>query len=112
MSLDIQTNLFHSLVGFVMSYSCEIWDFKEAEELEKIYIGFLKSILGVKKATPSAYFYTELGAHPLSLKITERIMNYWFKILNLENSNPIKKMYYILLDNVTKAYLRLIGFII
>ena len=103
MSVDIQINLFHSLVESVMSYSCEIWGFKEAEELEKIHIGFLKSILGVRKSTPSAYIYTELGAHPLSLKRTERIINYWFKILNLENSNPIKKMYNILLDDVNEG---------
>ena len=41
-----------------MSYSCEIWGFKDAEEL---------------------------GASPLSLKILEIMIKYWFKILNLDN---------------------------
>ena len=103
MSPDTQISLFQTLVESVMSYSCEIWGFREAEEMEKIYIGFLKSILGVRKSTPSAYVHIELGTTPLILKRKERIIKYWFKILNLDNSNPIKKMYHILLDDVNKG---------
>ena len=34
-----------------------------------------------------------MDANPLSLKRIERIIKYWFKILNLDNCNRIEKMY-------------------
>ena len=82
---------------------CEILGFKEAEELENNYIVFLKSNLGVRKSTPSTSINIELGTHPLSFKLLERMIKYCFKILNLDNGSPIKKIYSILLDDVNKG---------
>ena len=39
-SLPLQIELFDTLILPVLSYSCEIWGFREADQLEKIHIVF------------------------------------------------------------------------
>ena len=45
----------------VLSYACEIWEFSKFNEIERIHLKFLKSILNVKTTTFSASVYGELG---------------------------------------------------
>ena len=93
LDVKLQLDLFNSLVEPVMSYSCEVWGLREADQLEKIHLGFLKNILGVRKTTPSAYIYRELGVYPLILKRKIRVIKYWLKILELNCNNPVRKIY-------------------
>ena len=57
---SIQLKLFNSLVLPVLCNSCEIWGFDEAPELERVYLAFLKSLLGVRKTVPTFFIYCEL----------------------------------------------------
>ena len=93
MSVDVKLKLFNAIVLPRITYGCEIWGFCEADKLEKLYLGFLKSLLGVKKNTPTSFIYSELGVYPLLLIRLERILKFWLKILNLKESNPVKIIY-------------------
>ena len=96
---ETQMKLYHALVSPILSYSCEIWGFCEADPLEKLHIGFLKSILGVRKTIPSAFIYKECNESPLINERLKRILNYWLKIINLDDTNPVKIVYNLLIQD-------------
>ena len=52
--------LFDSFVGSVVSYGCEVWGHSKSKELERLYLKYLKSVLGVKLSTSNAGLYDEL----------------------------------------------------
>ena len=93
--MDVKTklNLFNSLVLPILFYACEVWGFNKAEQLDRMYLGFLKNLLGVRKTVPTAFIYKELGVFPLDITRKVRIVKYWFKILSLKDTNPVKITY-------------------
>ena len=91
--------MFNCLVSPVIEYSCEVWGFCQADKLDTIYLGFLKTILGVRKTTPSVFIYRELNLYPLKLKRYLRIFKYWLKILELPAQNPVKIIYNVLKED-------------
>ena len=103
--LDIKTKLkvFNCLVIPVIEYACEIWGFCAADKLDTFYLGFLKSILGVRKTTPSVFIYRELNIYPLKLKRYMRIFKYWLKIIALPDHEPVKSVYNVLKNDVTTS---------
>ena len=54
---SIQLKLFDSLVRPILTSSCEIWGFDDATHLDTVYLGFLKSVLGVRTNVPTPYIY-------------------------------------------------------
>lgn len=85
------------------SYICEIWGFCAADKLDTFYLGFLKSILGVWKTTPSAFIYRELNIYPLKLRRCIRIFKYWLKIIALPDHEPVKSVYNVLKDDASSS---------
>ena len=53
----MQLNLFKSLVSPILSYGSEIWGASKADQVDKTYSSFFKSILCVKSSTPSCVVY-------------------------------------------------------
>ena len=100
MTPSLQIKLFNALVLPILSSSCEIWGFENAPQLDTVHLGFLKSILGVRKTVPTPYVYKELGVHPLRNDRIIRMIKYWIKILNLPDSSPIRKVYKLSLENI------------
>ena len=84
-----QLSLYNSLVIPVISYGCEIWGFCEAHPLEKLHISFLKSILGVRKTTPTCTLYKELNVTNLQCLRLKRIVKFWLKVIKLSDSDPV-----------------------
>ena len=100
--LDLKTRIkvFNCLVLPNIEYACEIWGFCAAEKLDTFYLGFLKSILGVRKTTPSVFIYRELNIYPLKLRRYLRIFKYWLKIIELPDNEPVKGVYNILKEDI------------
>ena len=103
--LDLRTKLkvFNCLVIPVLEYACEIWGFCAADKLDTFYLGFLKSILGVRKTTPSVFIYRELNIYPLKLRRYIRIFKYWLKIIALPDHEPVKSVYNVLKDDASST---------
>ena len=99
--LDLKTKMkmFNSLVTPIIEYACEVWGFCQADKLDTLYLGYLKSILGVRKTVPSVFLYKELNLYPLKLRRLLRIYKYWIKILSLPNSNPVRIVYNTLVED-------------
>ena len=90
---ETRIKLFKTLISPILSYACEIWGFCEADPLERIYLKFQKSLLSVRKNTPSCFIYKELHTTPLKIDRLIRIISYWIKIIHL-NDNSIVKIAY------------------
>ncbi len=72
--------LFDSLVRSVLIYGSEVWGYHVANDVERIYTKFLRSILGVKKSTHCSFLYGELGRQPLSICRKLNMLRYWKQI--------------------------------
>ena len=91
---NIQLSLFYSLVASVLSYGCEVWGFAEAKKIETCHLSFLKHMLKVKKSTPNCFIYKECNKYPLYFDRIFRIINFWLKIIALDDNEPLKVIYY------------------
>ena len=92
--VNIMLQLFDSLVASVLNYGCESWGFLKAECIERIHRKFLKYILNVKIQTNNYAVYKELGRHPLIIERHVRIIKYWFKLVDVSNTNCILNAVY------------------
>ena len=91
----MQLSLFNSLVNSILCYACELWGFAEAKAIETLHLKYLKQILKVKKNTPNCIIYRECNVYPLYITRIIRILNFWLKLLNLDDNNPLKMSYII-----------------
>ena len=65
-----------------------------------MHLQFCKKLLGVKRSTQNDFIYGELGRVPLQNKFFLSILNYWFNILESEESRFIKNAYQLLLNDI------------
>ena len=75
---------------------CEVWGYENVDILEKVHTKFCKFIFGVSKYSHNMPVYGELGRYPLSIKIKQRIVRYWTRILKSSEYKLNKVMYTIL----------------
>lgn len=68
-----------------MSKTNEIWDSHNANDIEKIHLEYIKSVLSVSKNTNTAMVYFETGRLPMRTLKLLRIFNFWFKLFQSKN---------------------------
>ena len=78
---DIMLKLFDSCVEPILLYGCEVWGYENVDILEKVHTKFCKFIFGISKYSHNMPVYGELGRYPLSIKIKQRMVRYWTRIL-------------------------------
>ena len=88
--------LFDSCVEPILLYGCEVWVYENVDILEKVQTKFCKFIFGVSKYSHNMPVYGELGRYPLSIKIKQRMVRYWTRILKGGEYKLNKVMYTIL----------------
>ena len=94
--LDIQVELFDRLIVPVLLCGCEVWCpmmTNLAPKLlwcpmmtnlaPKLQLRFYKIILKSGKSIPACVVYGELGEFPLELQAKTRMLNFWFKLVNI-----------------------------
>ena len=84
----VALKLYDVMVKPILCYGCEIWGFKESQELESTELSFLKFILSLPPNATNAAVRGELGQLPLHLYWKERILKYWKRIC--EGNIPTK----------------------
>ena len=89
--VDIQLELFDTMVLPVVMYGCEVWGFEKNNILESFCLQFYKILLGLKKCTPNCILYGELGRYPIDMFIKCRMIAFWQRIVC--NSTGIKLMF-------------------
>ena len=86
--------MYDAQISPIMEYMSEVWYQKKTlDELEKIHLAFIKSILRVKMSSSTHAIYSECGRFPLKIKAQFQMISYWKRIVLLENSHIVKKAY-------------------
>lgn len=91
--IDVQFELFDSMISPILLYSAEIWGFDVADNIEKVHIGFCKYVLGVPSHTCTVAVLAETGRHPMYIHYYKRCIKYWLKLLNMPESRYPKACY-------------------
>lgn len=79
--INIQLQLYDSLVLPIMLYGCEIWGNSNIDVLDKLYLKYLKMVLGVQGKTCNNMVYGELGRIPLENYIKKRAIGFWARMM-------------------------------
>ena len=96
-------DLFDKLIAPILNYSCEVWGFNQAQNIERVHLQFCKKVLGVKKNTQNDFIYGELGRTSF---ITHRyliIIKYWLKVLKMSDGKYVKIVYNMMLSDLESA---------
>lgn len=74
----------------------------DATDIELIHTKFLRRILGVKKSTNLIALYGELGRFPLAIIRKIKMVKYWIKIINQNDSSLLKNTYMMLKEDADR----------
>ena len=91
--VDIQLQLFDSTVMSIMLYGCEIWGNANVDVLDKLYLKYLKMILGVQGKTCNNMVYGELGRFPLGIHIKKRAVGFWGRLVTNKDTKISRVTY-------------------
>ena len=87
--IDVMFNLFDSFVLSILNYSCEVWGFYTAENIERAHRKFCKWLINVKMSTNNLSLAGEFGRFPLFIGRHVRIIKYWLNLYQSKNDNCI-----------------------
>ena len=81
-SFNITTliSLFDTYVSHVLNYCSELWEYVKARDIERVYLMFLKRLLGVKRSTSNDMVYCETGRLPPIVQRQFDMLKYWLKL--------------------------------
>ena len=68
-----------------MTYGCEVWGFHSANDVEKVHLNFLKSVMSARKNVCRLIIYFELGRLPMIFMQKVAIIKYWCHLLTTSN---------------------------
>jgi len=105
--LDIIIKSFDVMVQPILIYGCEVWGYENLPIIEKLHLKILKLAARLKSSTPTYMVYGELGALPINIAISKRIVRFWHSLTDsnkqLKYSN---KLYHVMnLNNVKTKWL-------
>ena len=95
--VDCQLKLFDQTIVPILLYGSEVTGFENLQQIEKIQLDFLRSILKMKSSTPLVMVYGEFGRFPIAIQIKIRMIKFWAKILTGKNTKISYKLYLLLL---------------
>ena len=77
-------HLFDTLIHPLLLYGCELWCFENVEQIEVFYRKDIRNILQVRKSTPNAMVYGQLGRYELKYMIWQTMASF---CKNIERGN-------------------------
>ena len=93
----IAFQLFDSYVSPILSYAAEIWcKTKEIQCVERVQLRFIKYVLGVKDGTCTPAVLGETGRFPIHLTHIIKLVKYWLRLIQCQESKLVKKAYNVL----------------
>ena len=103
-NINLAVKIFDAKIQPILMYGSEIWGFHDGEAIEKVQISFFKSILKVGSNTCNAAVLGEIGRQSMRTMRQLRIIKYWLKLLNADESSHIKQCYRYQLVMANKGY--------
>jgi len=101
LDIDVQLQLFDSLVVPIATYGCEVWGFRNLAVLEKLQLQFCKYILKINRSTCTVMVLGELGRLPIEYVVSCKMLGFWYRLVT-GHSNKISCILYKLLVNLEK----------
>ena len=90
----MRLRLFDALVRPVMLYGIEVWGPHSLGQVdaqfERVHRSFLRRLIGVREATPSAVVLAELGRYPLMVLATVQVCRYWNRLLAMDDTRLVR----------------------
>ena len=80
--------MFDQTIAPILNYASEIWGHEEFIVLERLHLSGCKYILGVKSTTCTHAVYAELGRIPLQLNRHVSMLNFYARLISLNDSEP------------------------
>ena len=103
--LDIQLELFDTLIMPILTYCCKVCGFGNLNIIEKLHLNYLKYILGVKMSTPTCIVIGETGIFPVNGTIKTGMISFSSKLILCEKNKLSVAMYRVLnskhVNNIT-----------
>ena len=93
---DMMLTLFDSSVEPILLYVCEVWRYENIDILEKVHTKFFNLFLECPNARMICRYMENYGRYPLSIKIKQRMVRYWTRILKSSEYKLNKVVYTIL----------------
>ena len=87
-----KTDLLDTLVLPILHYSSQIWEYIDADDIEKVHLKGCRKIVSVCNSTNIEALYGELGRIPLRFKRYISIINYWNKIVHADKNHLYIKL--------------------
>ena len=79
--INLQLELFYSLIRPTLLYGSDIWGFENIRMIEKIHLKYLKYIIGCKAINTDVHGIGGKRQIPLVISIKCRMISYWSKLL-------------------------------
>ena len=103
LSLDIANKIFDAIILPILTYTAEVWGVFEKNEFEywdktpteKAHLKFCKVFLGVNRKASNLACRAEMGRFPLKIVIDKQILNYYFRLRDM-NDGPLVKQAFIM----------------
>ena len=87
--VDIKLKVLEACFISSLLHNAETWADCKIERLEVLHRRMLKSILGVRMTTPSEFLHVELGVPSVKTYILVKQFNFWKKVVELSDSDPL-----------------------
>ena len=92
--------LFNTCITPILLYSSQVWGYKNVHDVEKVFLNYLKSLLGVRKTTVNTAVYCEIGELPLRVFCKYNMTKFWVKLIIEDVGKLTNVMYSYLYENV------------
>lgn len=86
LDIDVALQLFDAMVSPILTFGGEVWGFEKLDIIERLHLQFCKYILRLKRSTPNAFVYGELGRYPIKMNIQVKMIKFWGKLIVNERS--------------------------
>ena len=95
--VSVMLLLYRALFLSTMLFNSQTWSNlrkKDITELRTLQLKYLKRTIGVASSTSNAFTFLELGVLPIEFEIEKRQLLYLHRILQLELTDPVSKMFW------------------
>ena len=95
-TVSVYLLLYRSLFLSTMLFNSQAWSNltkKDLDTLQTCQLKMLKKIFGGARSTSNSFTFLELGVLPISYEIHKRQLSFLHHILNLNDDDPVKRMY-------------------
>ena len=93
LTIKNKCQLFDNLVVPILNYGAEVLVYNKCKDIESVHSKFIRKLLHVQKSTNLDGLFGELRRYHMKIRRQIIMVKFWSKLVNLDNSSIIKKIY-------------------